>query len=159
MWKHIVIFFVLQLVNVILQTIKSIVTIKGSKFAAAISHAIAYGFYTIIVIYMAGDMELWAKIAVTVVTNFIGVYISVALLDKVRKVQLWKIEATVKSHFSATIHKLLDDNKISHNFIQLSNDEVIFNIYSKTKFESQRVKNILDSYHAKFIVCPETVRL
>ena len=40
------IFIVLNILNVIIQTYKSLITIKSGKLAAAIWNAIAYGFYT-----------------------------------------------------------------------------------------------------------------
>ena len=42
-------FCVCQLINVILSTLKSVITIKGGKGLAAISNAVAYGFNTIVI--------------------------------------------------------------------------------------------------------------
>ena len=40
-----------NVLNVIIQTIKSIVTIKCNKYIASIVNAVAYGLYTYIIIY------------------------------------------------------------------------------------------------------------
>ena len=43
-------FIVLSIVNVILQTVKSIVTVKCGKFSASIVNAVAFGLYTIVTV-------------------------------------------------------------------------------------------------------------
>lgn len=52
---QILLFIILQLVNVILSTIKSICTIKCGKFIAALMNAVYFGFYTVIMIYTVND--------------------------------------------------------------------------------------------------------
>ena len=43
-------FIVLSIVNVILQTVKSIVTVKCGKFSASIVNAVAFGLYTVVTV-------------------------------------------------------------------------------------------------------------
>ena len=43
-------FIILNIVNVIIQTVKSIATIKCGKYMAAFVNAVAYGLYTVVVI-------------------------------------------------------------------------------------------------------------
>ena len=50
--KLIVIFILLNIANVIIQTVKSIATIKCGKGLASVINAIAYGLYTVVVVYM-----------------------------------------------------------------------------------------------------------
>ena len=46
-----ILFIVLNIANVILQTAKSICTVKCGKLVAAIANAIAYGLYTVVIVY------------------------------------------------------------------------------------------------------------
>ena len=50
-------YIVFNILNVIIQTIKSIVTIKCNKWIAAIVNAIAYGLYTYIVVLTASYFD------------------------------------------------------------------------------------------------------
>ena len=83
----ILLFFVWQLVNVILSTIKSVVTIKGTKIVASIFSAINYGFNTVIIKSIA-DVELWVAVLVTVSCNLVGVYVGLLITEQLRKEQL-----------------------------------------------------------------------
>ena len=159
-----VLFIVLQLVNVILNTIKSIITIKGTKFMASIVSAITYGVYTIVVFYTASDdLSLFDKVWITMATNVIGVYVSMLLLEKTKKDRLWEITATITSKSNKDIEYIaymLDFYEISHNYLFLNNGQgAVFHIYSKTQKESEQIKNLLDKYNAKYIVHEEQVRL
>ena len=60
-------FIILSIVNVIMQTFKSIVTIHGGRMSASLMNAIAYGFYTIVVVYIVCDLPLWQKALVTAI--------------------------------------------------------------------------------------------
>ena len=74
------IFFGLQLVNVILSTIRSIVTVRASRHTAAIINAISYTFYNgIVKLLTAQDMSV--ILATTFITNIIGVYTANFILD------------------------------------------------------------------------------
>ena len=50
-----IVFIVLNVVNVVLQTIKSIATVVCGKWIAAIVNAVTFGFYTIVVVFMTAD--------------------------------------------------------------------------------------------------------
>lgn len=93
----IILFIVCTAVNVILSTIKSIATIKGGKFIAALMNALTYGFYSWVIILTTNDnLSTVSKMLITAACNFIGVYIVKLIEEKTRKEKLWKIEATVK---------------------------------------------------------------
>ena len=53
----IILFFIATLINVILSTLKSVITIKGGRLLASITNAVAYGFNTFI-IKMIADVDL-----------------------------------------------------------------------------------------------------
>src|SRR5699024_10697866 len=93
--KLLIIFIVLNAVNVVIQTIKSICTIKSSKMVAALVNAIAYGLYTVVVVYMVCELPLLWKVVIVGVCNFVGVFIVKWIEEKARKDKLWKVEITV----------------------------------------------------------------
>ena len=50
--KLLLVFILLNIANVIIQTIKSIATVKCGKGVAAVVNAVAFGLYTIVTVYM-----------------------------------------------------------------------------------------------------------
>ena len=74
-WVNVGLFFGLQLVNVVLSTMRSILTVKASKHVAAIMNAISYTFYSAVV-KLITSQDMYVVCAVTFVTNIIGVYIA-----------------------------------------------------------------------------------
>jgi len=91
----ILIFAGLQVINVILNSFKSLIMAKyDSATASAIINAVTFGFYTVIVQQIA-HLDLWLTVSVTVITNVIGVYITYAIMAKFKKDELWKIEIYV----------------------------------------------------------------
>jgi hypothetical protein len=146
-------FIVFNILNVIIQTVKSIVTIKCNKWVAAIVNAVAYGLYTYIVVLTASDLDLWFKIAVTAGANLIGVFVVKWVEEKKRKDKLWKVEATIKNE---NLYPEDDDciielrkSDIPFNYIDI-NKYIIINCYCATQKDSAIVKEILDKYNAKY---------
>ena len=114
--KLILLFTVLTTLNVIVSTVKSIVTIKCGKLAAALINAVAYGINTVAIIYTVADMNLWVKVTVVGVTNFIGVYVVKLIEEKSRKEKLWKIECTVLGSETDKLHTSLNSFAIPHSY-------------------------------------------
>jgi hypothetical protein len=152
----IIIFIIFNVLNVVIQTIKSIATIKCGKNMAAIINAIAYGLYTYIVVLTASDgVSLWFKIVVVALANLVGVWVVKFVEEKGRKDKLWKVEATLRSQniepqYDDCIIELKESN-IPFNYID-ANKYIIVNCYCVTQKESAQVKTILDKYHAKYFV-------
>ena len=160
---YIAVFFVCSLINVILNTLKTIIMHKEQKISSTIINAITYGFYAIIVVMTASALDLWITILITIVANAIGVYGSMWLLERFKKDSLWEITATIlndKNDIDYIIEELEKEN-ISFNMIYTFNEkEIIFHIYSKNQKESQTIKNLLDNMtYAKYIVHEERVKL
>lgn len=141
-----------NVLNVIIQTIKSIVTIKCNKYIASIVNAVAYGLYTYIIILTSIDIELWVKIAVVALANLIGVFIVKAIEEKRRKSMLWKIEFTVNGALTDAVDELLKLARVPHNYIDKVGRYTIFNAYCATEKESESVKEIIKKYNAKYFV-------
>jgi len=149
--KIIILFAVCTAINVILSTIKSILTVKGSPVVAATANAITYGFYTYLIILTSGDgVSTLAKMIITAVCNFIGVYLVKLFEAKARKDRLWEIRATIPARYTAAVH--LDLKNIPHNYIEGVGKYTVFNIYCATQKESMLVKPILNQYDAKYFV-------
>lgn len=145
-------YIVFNVLNVIIQTVKSIVTIKCNKWVASVVNAVAYGLYTYIVVLTASDLDLWFKIVVTALSNLVGVFIVKYLEEKKRKSQLWKVEFTVNGVLTHTIDELLKLAKVPHNYIENVGKYTIFNAYCATQKESESVKEIVNKYNAKYFV-------
>lgn len=162
--EFLLLFIILSLVNVILNTIKSIVTVTGRTIVSAIVNAITFFVYTYVVIYTASDeLEMLTKAIITAITNFIGVYISAWILKALRKDKLWQITATVKINKQGlvnTLEKPLEDLGISFT-CQTTNkgSKYVYHIYSENQKQSIVIKNILKEHNAKYIVHEETVKL
>lgn len=139
-------FIILNIVNVIIQTVKSIATIKCGKGWAAVVNAIAYGLYTVVVVYTVCDLPLWLKVVVVALCNLVGVFIVKLIEEKSRKDKLWKIEATFDKEYLEEIHRLVG---ISHSYIDIG-DHVIFNFYSENQRQSELVADIVRKYHGKY---------
>lgn len=146
------IFIGLSIFNVIIQTAKSIATIKCGKLGAALTNAIAYGVYTYVLIFMSADLPSWAKALITALANLIGVYLVKLFEERARKDKLWKVEATVEASNMARLAVALSAADISFNHLPCSNNHYIFNCYCPTQKQSIAVKQILDQFKAKYFV-------
>lgn len=148
-------FIILSVVNVILQTIKSIATMKCGKTLAAIVNAIAFGLYTIVLVYTNCDLPLYLKAIIVALCNLVGVWIVKYFEEKARKDKLWKVEATITND---GINPDWDDcivelkqSGIPMNYIDITK-YILINCYCATQADSAKVKLILDKYHAKYFV-------
>lgn len=148
-------YVIFNVINVIIQTIKSIVTIKCNKYIAAVVNAVAYGLYTYIVVLTASNLDLWFKISVTAAANLVGVFVVKWVEEKKRKDKLWKVEATIKNDniWPEDDDCIIDLRKtdIPFNYIDI-NKYIIINCYCATQKDSTIVKEILDKYNAKYFV-------
>ena len=146
------VFIALNIVNVIIQTVKSIATIKCGALAAAVVNAVAYGLYTVVVVYMNADGLgiLWKAIIIGM-ANLLGVYIVKLVEIKKRKDKLWKVECTVVRTNTSALDEELKRVNIPHNYSILGN-HTVFNCYCATQKESLAVKGLLDKYEAKYFV-------
>lgn len=150
--KLLLIFIVLNIFNVILQTVKSICTVKCGKTVAAIVNAVAYGLYTVVIVFTNTDLPLMQKVLVVALSNLIGVYVVKWFEEKQRKQMLWKVEFTVLAQNTKTIADILTLAHIPHNYIENVGKYTIFNAYCATQKQSESVKEIIKEYNAKYFV-------
>lgn len=145
-----ILFIVLNIANVILQTAKSICTVKCGKLVAAIANAVAYGLYTVVIVYTVCNLPLWEKILVVAVANFIGVYVVKMVEQKLEKEKLWKIELAIPiaNHDAQDIHHTLELREIPNNWTTLGSWN-IFNCYCMTKHQTEICQSIAKDLHGK----------
>lgn len=148
-------FIIFNILNVIIQTIKSIATIKCGKLMASIVNAIAYGLYTYIVILTMCELSVLTKAIIVALCNLVGVYVVKYFEEKSRKDKLWKIEMTIPSHCAEVVDSNLA--KIPHSYIKISDKHTLFNFYCSTQAESQMVKDTVQKYDAKYFVAESKI--
>ncbi len=151
-WNLFLTFVILNTFNVIIQTVKSICTVKCGKGVAAVVNAVAYGLYTIVTVYMLCDLDLWLKAGVVAVCNLIGVYVVKLIEEKSRKDKLWKVEMTVKNYNTEKLSNTLKELDIPFNYIEGVGKYTIFNVYCATQKQSATVRKIGEECKAKFFV-------
>ena len=144
------IFTILTALNVVLSTIKSIVTVKGSPFVASVTSAIYYAFYCTVLIYTVADFPLWQKVVVTAGCNLVGVFVVKYAEEKARKEKLWKVELTIPTKYKNAVDFDLRD--VPHSYIELSDKHTVFTFYCSTKEDTKKVKGIVNQYESKYFV-------
>ena len=153
--KLLILFIIMSIINVVVQTIRSVATIKCGKTVAAIINALAYGLYTYIIVLTNCDLPMLAKCLIVASANFIGVWVVKLIEEKTRKDKLWKVEATIQNvvYFTDYIQKKCEKHFIPYSIINIENvNYVVFNFYCTTQEKSRIVKQICDGCNAKYFV-------
>lgn len=142
MTNILILFIVLNIANVIIQTIKSIATIKCGKTVAAIVNAVAYALYTYVVVYMNSDeMSLAVRALIVGLSNLFGVWVVKYFEEKKKKDRLWKVELAVPFGKADSTAELIGDNKIPFNAV-IVGKWVMFNAYCETQKQSAKMAEI-----------------
>ena len=157
MKELLVLFIICNIANVIIQTIKSLVTVKGSPIAAALINALAYGFYTYIIIITNCDLPVIQKCIIVAMCNLIGVFVVKYVEKKSQKDKLWKVEMTVPKNETDFTHKYLTMKNIPHNYIEGIGKYSIFNCYCATQAQSKMVKDVLEKLGGKYFASESKV--
>ena len=148
--KFFILFLIATAINVTLSTIRSLVTIKGTKLSAAVINAITYGFYTYIIILTNGDgLSTLAKMLITAVCNFVCVYLVKWIDEKRTPEKMWKIEIAFPNYIDPiAAHKTLEVNDIPNNFNELGS-WTIFNCYCDTRKKTDFVISLCKENNGK----------
>ena len=139
-----VVFILCNIANVIIQTIKSLATIKCGKGVASVINALAYGFYTYIVILMVCELPLLTKCLIVGACNLIGVYVVKDVEERLRKDKLWLVKVTVKEKNLNNIIGMLTCSGISYSVIQTNKMYVVLDCYCETKKQTSLVKDFCE---------------
>lgn len=145
----IILFIVCTAVNVILSTIKSIATIKGGKFMAALMNALTYGFYSwVIILTTIDNLSTVSKMLITAACNFVGVYLVKLIEEKTRKDKIWQLSITVPQKYIEALHHDYTQINLPHNYIDVVKWGV-FTIYCETQKDTTKALEIAKQYDAK----------
>ena len=134
-------FIILNIVNVVLQTVKSIATIKCGKMVASLINAVAYGLYTVVVVYTVCDLDLWVKVAVVALANFVGVYVVKYFEEKARKDKIWLVKMTIPTEHAEQAKYFLEQANIPFTYYDL-NKYFVFDTFCETQAETTTVTKI-----------------
>lgn len=146
-----IVFILLNIANVIIQTIKSIATVKCGKTIAATVNAVAYGLYTIVTVYMLCDLPLASKAIIVAVCNLVGVWVVKYFEEKARKDKLWKVEVTIPAEQAEQMIEDCKYHELTYNYVNIEK-YFLFNFYCPTQQDSVNVKKLLQNYDAKYFV-------
>ena len=150
---EIFLFIILQVINVILSTIKSIVMIKGSKWGAIIANTIYFGVYTAVLKQISAIDSLALLVIITMLANFFGTWVGIVITDKLRKADLWIIKTVVRIGYVKEYKKALNDAGIKYISYQTTWDEyTAIDIFSESRTQSKKIKEILINFKAKYSI-------
>ena len=142
-------FIIFNILNVIIQTVKSIATIKCGKLMASIINAVAYGFYTYIVILTMCDLPILTKAIIVALCNLIGVYIVKYIEEKKRKDKLWKIEMAIPNGVNIhDIKRRIENCGVPCNYIEVGK-WLMFNCYCERQAQTSVMVAIAKEYNGK----------
>ena len=144
-----VLFVACTFANVVISTIKSVMTIKGGKCAAALWNALAFGLYTYIVILTATApvSTIW-KVIITAGCNLVGVFCVKLVEEKMRKDRLWKLEMTVRAENADGLHEALTAADVPNSYVN-AGKHAVFNCFCETKADTDKVVAIGKQFNAK----------
>lgn len=148
----IIAFSVATLINVILSTLKSVITIKGGRGIASVVNAISYGFNTIVIKGIAG-VDLWVAIVVTVIANLVGVYVGLTIVKKFEKERLWKVTVTVPTENLHDFKHDLHASDIGFIAYETSYEKYkVIDVFSRDKKESRILRELINKYKVKYTI-------
>lgn len=150
--KMLVIYVLLTIANVILQTVCHIGQVKWGKIPAAVISAIAYGFYTVVIVYTMCDLPLWAKVLVVAAINFVGVLAVKFVEEKRRKDRLWRVEVTVNAEDKEDFEFALNTACIPFSVIGINNNYSMFILYCAKQKDSETAHEIISQFSAKYFI-------
>ena len=146
---NILIFIVATIINVTLSTIRSICTIKCGKWLSAISNAICYGFYPLIVMLTAKDtVTILANMAITAIVNFICVWIIKWVEEKAKKDKMWKVEMAIPILSADMVDSELSIGSIPYNYMRLGK-WAVFNCYCETQADTKICVDLAKRFDGK----------
>lgn len=150
--KILIIFIIANIINVILQTCHSIALVKCGKVVAATVNAVAFGFYTWIIILTSADLPLLEKCLIVAGINFVCTYAVKWVEQKLRKDKLWKIEMTIPTYKRNDVAYAMSkefDFEIPYYINMLNERWTEIDFYCHTQKESLAVKKFAEKYGAK----------
>lgn len=141
----ILLFTILTILNVVIQTIKSLCTVKCSTKISACVNALAYGLYTFVIFYTTADgMSLWLKALITALANLIGVVVANNLFNKIfTKEVKWKVEVSVPSNVANLFESDMEINNLEYYTCGKTKGWTAYAVFCPNKEASANLKYIM----------------
>lgn len=146
-------FVILNFVNVLINTARSLTTVKGGKWIASLMNALCYGYYTIIIVITAlYEIPLPLKIIAVAFVNFVGVFCIKLGEEKIQKERMWIFNATAKMSTKEILDvvALLKYAKVKVLYMKVADELYTLQIFSNTQKESEMIKSVLANYSIKY---------
>lgn len=145
----ILLFTLATIINVTLSTIRSICTIKCGKWLSALTNAICYGFYPLIVMLTAKDtVTIWVNMIITAVANLVCVWAIKFVEEKAKKNKLWKIEVAIPHKSADAVITAVEGTAIPFNY-QYLGKWCILNCYCATQNQTKSITELAKMYKGK----------
>ena len=143
--KLIILFTALTVFNVIIQTVKSLCTVRCSTFTSACVNALAYGLYVYVIFFTTSEgMPLWAKAGITAIANFFGVYAANIIFERLfSKTVRWKIEVSIPNELSKQFESYLNIREFEWCFCGWGNNWTNYAVFCPDKNASAALREIL----------------
>lgn len=141
----IILFTALTVANTIIQTIKSLCTVRCSTFTSACVNALAYGLYVYVIFFTTSEgMSLWAKAGITAIANFFGVYAANIIFEKLfSKTVRWKIEVSIPNELNRQFEGYLNEREFEWCFCGWGNNWTNYAVFCPDKNASAALREIL----------------
>lgn len=150
--KFFILFLIATAVNVILSTMRSLITIKGTKLSAAAINAVCYGFYSYIIILTNGDgLSTVSKMLITAGCNFVCVYLVKWIDEKRTPEKMWKIECAfpqMLDYEEIMTHENIEKMGIPNNYNRLGS-WTVFNCYCDTCEKTDKILKFIKLNNGK----------
>lgn len=147
----VIVFALIQIVNVVLSTVRSILTVNGSKLTAALVSSISYTIGAVTT-KMLTEQAFDIVIIVTFITNLFGVYLAKLILEKTKKEKIWTVSATLRTENKDIVESALLKRGVQFTMCPAVNDRFLINIFSYSRGESAIVKEIMNENNTKFTI-------
>ena len=150
--KLLITFIIVSAINVLLSTTRSLLTVNGGKWVAALACAIYCSFNNILVIYTVANFTLCEKCLITFLCNLICVAVIKDIEERNRPTTMWKLELVIPKRFYINPDKLFRDTfktkNINCHFSEIGK-YYIFNCYCETKQQVSYLKKVCKMYNGK----------
>lgn len=143
--NFLLLFCALSFINVVIQTVKSLCTIRCSTFVSACINALAYGIYTYVIIFMNSEgLPIWGKALITAMANFAGVYIANMLFNKLfTKEVLWKVDVSIPNIDAPNFIEQVEENELQYMQTGYNDSYIGYTIFCPTRKESHILRTIM----------------
>ena len=145
-------FVILNFINVLVNTARSLMTIKGGKWLASLANAICYGYYTIIIVITATyDIPIIYKCIAVAIVNFIGVFTIKFCEEKLKKTSLWVYNVIgITNNTSVYISNQLMKRGIPSINSRIANNFNNVQIFSENEKDSKYIVATLNELELKY---------